>query len=217
MQKEVAEAGFLINSPITGQPVANLLLAHGAGAPMDSGFMQALAERLAGTGLRVVRFEFPYMQECRRLGKRRPPNPVLTLQACMASLVVKLAEQYSEPWFLAGKSMGGRVASMLLEESLVHAALVFGYPFHPQGKPEKLRVAHLQQLTKPLLIMQGERDPLGKRELVSELTLSQQVTINWLQAADHDFKPLKSSGFTQSQMIDQAAADAVHFIKQQLQ
>jgi len=186
---------------IDGQPrLGRVLFAHGAGAPMDSEFMTEMAQNMAQLGLEVIRFEFPYMQVIRETGKRRPPNPMPQLLEHFTALV----EQYATteiPFYLAGKSMGGRVASMLLENPAVSAGFVFGYPFHPRGKADNLRVDHLQTLEKNLHIFQGERDPMGSFQEVTEYNLARSVQVHWLEDGDHDLKPRKSSGFTQHQHL----------------
>ncbi len=90
--------------------------------------------------------------------------------------------------------------------------ICFGYPFHPPGKPEKLRTEHLAPLRTRSLILQGTRDALGKPEEVATYTLSNQLQVSWLDTGDHDLKPLKSSGLTQADLIDQAAERAVAFM-----
>jgi predicted alpha/beta-hydrolase family hydrolase len=189
------------------------VFAHGAGAPMDSEFMQRVTEGLVEFGIKVVRFEFPYMQERRLNGKKRPPNRQLELIECFASV---LAEQ-SGPCVLMGKSMGGRMASILASEQNEHpkilGVLALGYPFHPQGKPEKLRIDHLPNLSVPMAIAQGTRDALGNRDEVSQLPIPSSIEFLWLEDGDHDLKPRVKSGFTHQQHIDQAIEFCADFIK----
>jgi uncharacterized protein len=181
-----------------------ILLAHGAGAPMDSAAMTAAAGALAAEGLRVVRFEFDYMA-ARRSGSRKPPPkaellvPQYEHAVSMLSVPGKLV--------IGGKSMGGRVASMVADR--LHKAgdlsglLCLGYPFHPPEKPKQLRTAHLKDLKTPTLIVQGSRDPFGTRDEVPSYELSPSIELFWLEDGDHDLKPRKSiSGFT--------AADHLH-------
>ena len=108
--------------------------------------------------------------------------------------------------------MGGRVASLLADELQPDGLICFGYPFHPPGKPEKTRTAHLAELRTPTLILQGTRDPFGKHDEVARYPLSAQVQVDWLDTGDHDLKPLKSSGLTQADLIDQAAERAAAFM-----
>lgn len=189
-----------------------LILAHGAGAPMDSGFMQQMTRDLVEQGIRVVRFEFPYMQERRESGKKRPPNRQPELIDCFNSVI----ESLDGPVFVGGKSMGGRMASILAaaencDLDKVKGLVCLGYPFHPPGKPEKLRVEHLPLIKCPGLILQGTRDPLGKADEVAEYDLG-DLQVEWLQTADHDFKPLKKSGNSQDDMIKLAAQKVGAFI-----
>lgn len=198
---------FLENLP-KNQPVATLILAHGAGAAMDSAFMQAMVECLVQRDIRVLRFEFPYMAARRVDGVRRPPNTQKLLLDCWRQAYQLAKSHY--PGFLAigGKSMGGRMASMLADELPADALVCLGYPFHAIGKTDKPRVVHLSDLRTPTLIVQGERDPMGNQQTVMGYQLSAAVQLHWLEAADHDFKPLKRSGFLHEQHLH-TAADAV--------
>lgn len=186
---------FLIEGPEGGP---TLLLAHGAGAAMDSPSMTALAHALANAGLRTARFEFPYMA-ARRQGLRKPPPRAETLVPEYREAVAALAAP--GPLVIGGKSMGGRVASLaadaLHDEGRIAGLLCLGYPFHPPEKPAQLRTAHLADLRTPTLIVQGTRDPFGTRDEVETYALSDRIEILWLEDGDHDLKPRKSvSGFT---------------------
>ena len=192
----------------SGPALGCLILAHGAGAPMDSPFLQGMAERLVGRGLAVVRFEFPYMAQRRAMGGKRPPNPQAQLLASWREVHEHVRQQVTGPLLIGGKSMGGRMASLLADELDVSGLVCLGYPFYAVGKPEKPRVAHLAELRCPTLIIQGERDALGNRLAVQGYDLSAAIQLLWLAAADHDLKPLKVSGFTHEQHLD-AAADAI--------
>ncbi len=198
----------IIDIPPADQRLGTLLLAHGAGAPMDSEFMQQLAVALSGQGIAVVRFEFPYMQARRASGKRSPPNPMPRLLDTFREQWRQVSQTQSGPLLLGGKSMGGRVASMLADELGASGLVCFGYPFHPPGKPEKTRVEHLAELITPALMVQGTRDAFGKPDEVARYALSPAVQLHWLETADHDFKPLKSSAQNQTDMIQQAARTA---------
>lgn len=188
-----------------------LVLAHGAGAAMDSPWMDRFAELLGERGIRVARFEFAYMA-ARRTGTRRPaPRAELVLEEYRAALEAVAAETDAVP-AIGGKSYGGRVASMVADE--LHAAgrirslVCLGYPFHPMGKPEALRTAHLAESVTPTLICQGERDVMGSREEVECYTLSPAIRIEWAPGGDHELKPLKASGRTLADNLA-LAADAV--------
>ena len=172
---------------------ATILLAHGAGAPMDSASMAAAARALAAAGLHVVRFEFDYMARRRSQGGRKPPPRAETLVPEYRSVVGALS--VDGPLIIGGKSMGGRVASLVADElhatGAIKGLLCLGYPFHPHGKPALLRTAHLRSLKTPTLICQGTRDPLGTHEDVSGYDLSAMIEILWLEDGDHDLKPRK--------------------------
>jgi predicted alpha/beta-hydrolase family hydrolase len=191
-----------------GEARATLILAHGAGAPMDSAFMQEIAQLLAARRIAVLRFEFAYMVARRQDGKKRPPSPQAKLLEQWRQLYQQVRQQVAGPLAIGGKSMGGRMASLLADELGADALVCLGYPFYAIGKPEKPRVDHLAELRTPTLIIQGERDALGNRQAVSGYNLSASIELHWLTAGDHDFKPLKSSGFNQQQHL-LSAADAI--------
>lgn len=190
-------------------PLATLLLAHGAGAPMDSEFMQAMAERLAARGIQVIRFEFPYMAQRRVDGKRRPPSRAPQLLAHWHGQIASArAHVGPQTLLIGGKSMGGRMASLVADEADVAGLVCLGYPFYAPGKPERPRTEHLVTLRTPGLIVQGTRDALGDRDRVSDYPLSPALTLHWLDDGDHDLKPRVKSGYTHMHHLE-AAADAV--------
>jgi len=200
---------FLFDGP--DDAPLTLALAHGAGAPMTSPFMRAFAEGLANEGFRVARFEFPYMAERRVSGRKRPPDraPVLleTWRAAIAAL--KPANLV-----IGGKSLGGRMASMVADETGVRGLVCLGYPFHPPGRsatPERL--AHLADLKTPTLICQGERDALGCREDVKSYKLSPAIRVHWLADGDHGFKPRRASGRSEADNWRSAIAAVAGFVK----
>jgi len=205
--QRVQQRGWLWNcAPIT--PAATLILAHGAGAPMDSVWMNEMAERLAARGVSVLRFEFAYMAQRRLDGGIRPPNQQIKLLECWSEGYEEVRRHVAGPLAIGGKSMGGRMASLLADALHADGLVCLGYPFYAVGKPEKPRVAHLADINTPTLIVQGERDALGNREAVEAYTLSPRIDVMWLVAGDHDLKPLKASGFTHEQHLD-AAADHI--------
>ncbi|HEY1940867.1 MAG TPA: alpha/beta family hydrolase [Roseiarcus sp.] len=184
-----------------GPPEAELtiLLAHGAGAPMDSASLSANAKALAATGLRVARFEFGYMASRRTPSGKKPPPRAEALKAEYIAAIDALAP--TGRLVIGGKSLGGRVASMIADplyaSGRIAGLLCLGYPFHPIGKPEQLRTAHLVDLQTPALIVQGTRDLFGDRGEVSAYKLSPAIEILWLEDGDHDLKPRKAiSGLT---------------------
>ncbi|MEQ9348539.1 MAG: alpha/beta hydrolase [Thalassospira sp.] len=180
-----------------------IVLAHGAGAPMDSPFMNEMAGAIADNGWRVARFEFPYMAKRRIDGKKRGPDRGPVLLDFFGEVVRQLGDP--EHLIIGGKSMGGRMASMVADNLGVAGLVCLGYPFHPPGKPEKLRTDHLLGLKTPLLICHGTRDPFGKPDEVAGYGLSDAIKLHWVEDGEHDFKPRKSSGRTQSQNITDAA------------
>ncbi|QEY63986.1 alpha/beta hydrolase [Metapseudomonas lalkuanensis] len=202
---------LLWNRPV-GPVSYTLILAHGAGAPMDSPFMHDIAQRLAARGIAVVRFEFPYMAALRGDGRRRPPNPQAQLLGCWREVHALVRQQVTGPLAIGGKSMGGRMASLLADELGADALVCLGYPFHAVGKADKPRVAHLADLKTPTLIVQGERDPMGDRLTVAGYSLSDAIRVQWLVAGDHDLKPLKASGFSHEQHLEAAAGSVEAFL-----
>ncbi len=186
-------------------------LAHGAGAPMDSPFMVAFAEGLAARGFRAARFEFPYMVRRRETGTRRPPDRATVLLDTWREVIDTLGP---ENLVIGGKSMGGRIASMVADETGVRGLVCLGYPFHGPGKPMNPdRLLHLETLKTPALFCQGTRDSLGSRDDVRAYTLSKAVTMHWLEDGDHGFKPRKASGLTEAEHWQDALKSIVQFLE----
>ncbi|MHA3738973.1 alpha/beta family hydrolase [Pseudomonas sp. Eth.TT006] len=207
----VRDHGWLWDAAV-GEASATLILAHGAGAPMDSEWMTDVAGRLAGLGINVLRFEFPYMAQRRVDGVKRPPNPAAKLQACWREVYGLVRLHVAGRLAIGGKSMGGRMASLLADELGADALVCLGYPFYAVGKPEKPRVEHLASLQTRTLIVQGERDALGNLSGVEAYSLSPSIEVMWLAAGDHDLKPLKVSGFTHEQHLASAAQKVAEFL-----
>jgi len=202
---------FLFDGPEDAR--FTLLLAHGAGAPMDSASMNATARALAAAGLRVARFEFGYMAARRSGGHRKPPPKAETVIPEYVAAVDDLGPT-NGPLLIGGKSMGGRVASMaadaLYDAGRIAGLVCLGYPFHPPGRPTQLRTAHLKDLRTPTLMVQGTRDEFGVPDEVATYDLSKQIELLWLEDGDHDLKPRKAiSGFTTAQHLA-TLADSVH-------
>ena len=202
-----ASGRYLINGAGDGRPT--LVLAHGAGAAMDHPWMDRICALIAAQGVRTVRFEFPYMAVRRISGRRPGPNPARVLEATWREVVEELG---AEGLVVGGKSMGGRIASMVAEEAGVAGVVCFGYPFHPPGRPEKLRTAHLEAIQTPVLIVQGERDTFGRPEEVAGYDLPEQVRVHWMADGDHSLKPRKSSGRTEAENLAEAATEAARFV-----
>nr|WP_258571380.1 alpha/beta family hydrolase [Flavimaribacter sediminis] len=197
---------FLFDGPESA-PVT-ILLAHGAGAPMDSQSMNRIVEALAGEEIRVARFEFGYMALRRSEGRRKPPPRADRLIPEYKDAIDALA--HDGALVIGGKSMGGRVASMIADEEFANGRiaglLCLGYPFHPPGKPDQLRTKHLEGMRAPTLICQGARDPFGTSQEVCGYDLSGAIEIVWLEDGDHDLKPRKTiSGFSMADHLQTMA------------
>ena len=201
---------LLINGPAKAR--LTIVLAHGAGAPMDSPFMNTIAEGLAANGPRVARFEFPYMHARRNTGKGGAPDrePVL-LESWRE--VIKILGGGAQ-LIIGGKSLGGRIASMVADEMEVRGLVCLGYPFHPPGKPERPRIKHLETLRTPALVMQGTRDTFGRREEVEDYKLSKKIRVTWIDDGGHSFKPRVSSGRTEAENLDAAIEAVASFAKE---
>ncbi len=199
---------LLFNGP--KRATLTFALAHGAGAPMDHAFMNHIAEGIAEAGFRVARFEFPYMQKRRADGRKRPPDREPVLRDSFERVAAALG---SGTLVIGGKSMGGRIASMMADTLKVRGLICLGYPFHAPGKPDKLRTDHLKAIRTPTLILQGSRDPFGTVVEIPGYGLSKKVRVHALEDGEHSFKPRKASGRTEKQNLDEAVAEAVKFLK----
>jgi predicted alpha/beta-hydrolase family hydrolase len=202
-----AKMDLLFNSATDAS--RTIALAHGAGHGMDSPFMEYFATELGNRGYRVVRYEYPYMSEKRRTCRRKPPDREPVLRETWLRVIELLG---AEGLVIGGKSMGGRIASLIADEAGIAGLVCLGYPFHPVGKPEQLRVEHLRTLKTPTLIVQGERDPFGNREEVSGYKLSRSIKVRWMPDGDHSFKPRKIAGRTEEQNWQAALAEIETFL-----
>ncbi len=207
---------FIFDGPESG-PL--FVFAHGAGAPAQSAFMQQVSEGLAVEGIRVARFNFPYSTKSLEDGKRRPPDRQPKLLAHFAEQLQLLGK----PAIIGGKSMGGRMASLLAANvdnvdqsngALIKGCACLGYPFHPNAKPDKLRIDHLPNIRQPILIIQGTRDSMGNQQEVQAYPLPSAIQWHWLADGNHDFKPRVASGFSHPQHLDTAVKVLAAFIKQ---
>ncbi len=172
--------------------------------------MAAFAEGLAARGYRVARFEFPYMAERRTSGRRRPPDRAPVLIGTWKAVIAELGPRNL---IIGGKSLGGRVASMVADEAGVRGLVCLGYPFHAPGRQaDEKRLAHIAGLATPALILQGSRDALGSAADVAAYALSPMVRVHWLEDGDHGFAPRQASGRTErgnwDEGIDAVAAFA---------
>lgn len=207
------DSDFLFDGP--EDAATTVVLAHGAGAPMNTPFMNAVARGLVADGggrlrVRVARFEFPYMRARRETGRRGgAPDREPVLRDSWKEAVEKLGG--GSKLVIGGKSMGGRIASMVADEVGARGLVCLGYPFHPPGRPEKLRTKHLEDLRTPALILQGTRDAFGTPEDVAGYRLSPAIRVVWIEDGDHSWKPRASSGRTEAQNIADGVSAILEF------
>ena len=214
---------YAIDIDLAEKPFAVFVFAHGAGAGKDHHFILEVSRLLVAANISVVRFNFPYMQKREFDNKRRPPD---RMPALLTAYQEALAEVHVDPsinqfpLFIGGKSMGSRVAATLLSEAELESTclenikgcICLGYPFHPQKKPENLRLAPLQNISLPTLICQGERDALGSEVEINTYSLAEYVKTIFYPDGDHDLKPRVKSGFTHQQHIISASQAIIGFI-----
>jgi predicted alpha/beta-hydrolase family hydrolase len=202
---------LLIDGPADAS--CRLILAHGAGQGADSPFMSTVAHALAAAGIGVVRFSFPYMERSQTEGRRRPPDrePILIETWLRVIAEQRAAHGAGKRLLIGGKSMGGRIASLIADDAGIDGLVCLGYPFHPPGRPERTRVAHLSGLRTPTLICQGERDPFGGWEEVARYDLSPSIEIVWIADGEHSFNPRRASGLTLEQNLRVAAGAVALF------
>ena len=200
-------ANVLVDGP--AQATHTLLLAHGAGAGMASDFMHTMAAGIAAAGIRVARFEFPYMVRTAETGVRRPPDREPVLRQRWQEIIRSFP---AEVLILGGKSLGGRIASLLADDCGAAGLICLGYPFHPAGRPAQLRTSHLRTLRVPTLILQGERDRLGNKQEVASYPLSDRIQVQWLPDGDHDLVPRKRSGRSRQDNWEDTIRMAATFI-----
>lgn len=193
-----------------------VLLAHGAGSDMEAPPLAVAADALADAGVPSLRFNFPY-----RVRGRKAPDRAPVLEAAVREAVNELSERAGLPaerLVLGGRSMGGRYCSMVAADPddpvPVLGLLLLGYPLHPAGKPEKLRVEHFPRVRCPVLFVSGTRDALAPRESLEReaKAVEGSVTFHWLETGDHGFRPLKSSGVTYEDALAEAARGAVDWV-----
>lgn len=215
-ERKDASLTFKVESGAT-DAACHILLAHGAGTGVTSPFFENMMELLAARDLRATGFEFAYMAARRTGGAKRPPPKTETLISEYRDMVRSLATPGKKSKLvIGGKSLGGRVASMIADELYeageIAGLVCLGYPFHPPHAPEKLRTAHLEELKCPALIVQGDRDPFGNRSEVQALPLSKTIELVWMNDGDHDFGPRGRSGFTRKGNLADAADAVAAFV-----
>ena len=185
------------------QASAGFVFAHGAGAGMRHGFMEAFAVGLGERGVATLRYQFPFMER----GARRTDPPALAHAAVRAAVAAAARRLPGLPLFAGGKSFGGRMASQAqaLEPLPDVRGLVFvGFPLHPVGKPSVERAEHLANVACPMLFLQGTRDELADPDLVGAVVgrLGPRATLSWVDDADHAFHVRAVSGRNDRQARD---------------
>ena len=197
-----AVSGLLVQPP---QPRACYVFAHGAGAGMTHAAMEAIAVGLAERGIASLRYQFPYMEK----GGKRPDPPALAHAAVRAAVTEAARRCPALPLIAGGKSFGGRMTSQAQAASPlpgVRGLAFLGFPLHPAGKPSSDRARHLAEVEIPMLFLQGTRDALAELSLLKPVVkgLGARVTLHLLEAADHSFHVLKSSGRNDREVTDEA-------------
>lgn len=169
---------------------------------MEDRSIVALAKVLRARGLSIIRFNFLYREK-----KSGRPDAMPKLEACFSAVVARARQELNPKTLLiGGRSMGGRAASMMAAEKFdCDGLLLFAYPLHPPGHPEKLRDAHLPSITVPVLCFNGTRDPFITKDLMEAVleTVKTRWEMHWLESADHSFHVLKSSGTSDTQILDE--------------
>lgn len=207
------------------KPISELVLCHGAGAPADSPFMSSITAHLLAQSISVTRFELAYMAQRRFGGNKRPPPKMERLQQEWVAHLNNgtFPRKDGLPLLIGGKSMGARLACLVSTDSTLAqrpaGVIGMGYPFHPQNKPDTLRLTPIKALSfqrMPALIIQGSRDAFGNEHEVPSYHLPPEINLAWLDTGDHDFKPLKRSGMSQDELLKIAALRIRHFIDNSL-
>ncbi len=189
-----------------------VLLAHGAGADMHAAALTTVADALAAAKIPSLRFNFPY----KAAGRRSPDRPPV-LEAAVREAAQELATRAKVPvdrLVLGGRSMGGRIGSMVAAQDGALGVALLGYPLHPPGKADRLRVEHFPELTMPVLFVSGTRDAFGTPDELQRHAkkITGRVTFHWIDTGDHGFKPLKSSGLKPAVALAGAAEAVVDFV-----
>lgn len=190
-----------------------LMLGHGAGAGMKSGFMENLARSLADHGIASFRYNFPYIEQ----GKKAP-NPQPILKKTIISAVEEAKKHAgSLPLLAGGKSLGGRITSIVASEDSIpgiKGLIFFGFPLHAPGKPSIDRANHLKDVKVPMLFLQGTRDKLADLSLLKPIckNLGQRATLKIFEGGDHSFHVPKKSGKSDEQVIDELASTAASWL-----
>lgn len=191
--------GGEVTARVAGDGRTGILLAHGAGTNQDHEFMVLLRDGLAGSGHTVMTFNYPYAER-----GARGPDRVEKLISCHRS-AAKMLEDSVDNLFLAGRSMGGRIGTYVVAEGLPAAGLVlYSYPLHPAGKPEKLRIDQFPDIHIPMLFFQGTRDALARMELFdAHIKPLRNAEVEILEGASHS---PKTGGWTYESTVARLVA-----------
>lgn len=205
-QTKITWPGGQVSGRLAGSGPVGILLAHGAGTNQDHRFMTALRDGLAEAGHTVMTFNYPYTER----GSKRPDRTERLVEAHRAA-ADRLGSEV-ETLFLAGRSMGGRMATYLVAEGYPAAGVVlYAYPLHPAGKPDKLRVAHFPDVHVPLLFFQGTRDALSRIELFDRhIRTLPNVTVELLEGASHSFR---GGGWSEADMLQRLVSGTTNWIE----
>jgi uncharacterized protein len=178
-------SGTAVSLVVRGAGESTLLLAHGAGTDQHHKSIVGISGAIAELGVRAVTFNYPYTEA----GRRGPDRPAVLLE-CHAAVATAVADRFGGPLVFGGRSMGGRMATMLVADGHPARGIVlYAYPLHPAGRPEKLRIAHLPAVTAPMLFFQGSRDALSRGDLFdSNVRSLKNATVVDMEGADHSFR-----------------------------
>ena len=206
------DAPLRFDGPEAGPRDRILVLAHGAGASSSHPSLAELARLIGGQGVTTARFDFPYMRRAAQTGRRAwPPDDEDVLTSAWIGVMRGLAP--IRRLVIGGRSLGGRVASTLADAAETAGLVCVSYPFHPPRREGPVRTAHLRGIATPTLIVQGERDPYGTREEVSQYRLSPNIRIHWIADGDHSLAPRKRAGLTEQDNLVDAAEAIAEFVR----
>jgi predicted alpha/beta-hydrolase family hydrolase len=199
--------GRTVSTVERGEGSVTVLAAHGAGTDQHHQMIVGIAEALAAAGLRVVTFNYPYAEA----GRRRPDRAD-SLLACHRAVLEDVRSRHGNPVVTAGRSMGGRMATMLAAEGVPMAGVVaYAYPLHPAGKPDRLRIDHLHGVAVPMLFFQGERDALSRGDLFDlHIRPLPRATVVDMAGADHSFR---GRGWSPDRLYPFLAGKTVEWIR----
>jgi predicted alpha/beta-hydrolase family hydrolase len=194
-----------VTGRLAGSGRTGILLAHGAGTDQDHPFMSSLRDRLAGSAHTVMTFNYPYTER----GSKRPDRAEILVR-CHRAAADHLATRVDR-LFLAGRSMGGRMATYLVAEGYgVDGVILYAYPLHPAGHEDRLRIDHFDDVRVPLLFFQGTRDALSRMELFDRhIRALPNATVELLEGASHSFR---GQGWTEEAMMDRLVNGTTEWI-----